>query len=310
MIRQVNCVGFTVFDLDPALAFYTQVLPFEIINDCEVLSEPCEKLTGVFGARMRVVTLGLGQEQIQLTQFIAPPGGRPIPLDSRSNDLWFQHLAIVVSDLDAAYATLREHNVHHVSTAPQTLPDHITAAAGVRAFYYRDPDGHNLEFIWFPEGKGSPRWQSKNRLFLGIDHTAIGIANTEHSLRFYRDILGLTIASVSENYGTEQEHLNMVFGAHLLITGLKAPEGGIGIEFLDYLSPLGGRPMPVDTRPNDLWYWQMTMLVPDAQAAYAQFRAAGVAMISANIVTLPGGEKDFLVRDPDGHAAIIVELKV
>jgi len=315
MIRQVYRVGFTVSDLDPVLAFYTQVLPFEIIDDCvaprfiegagepyekltgvfgarvrvvtlglgqeqiqltqfiappsgrpippdsrsndlwfqhlaivvsdmdtayatlrehnvqhvstapqprfiEGASEPYEKLTGVFGARVRVVTLELGQEQIQLTQFIAPPGGRPISPDSRSNDLWFQHLAIVVSDMDTAYATLREHNVQHVSTAPQTLPDYITAAAGIRAFYCRDPDGHNLELIWFPEGKGSPRWQSKNRLFLGIDHTAIGIAHTEHSLRFYRDILGLTIAGESENYGMEQEHLNTVFGAHLQITGL------------------------------------------------------------------------------------------
>ena len=310
MIRQVQRVGFTVSDLDRVLAFYTQVLPFEIINDYEVLSEPCEKLTGVFGARMRVVTLGLGQEQIQLTQFIAPPGGRPIPPDSRSNDLWFQHLAIVVSDMDTAYATLCGHNVQHVSTAPQTLPDYITAAAGIRAFYYRDPDGHNLELIWFPEGKGATRWQSKKRLFLGIDHTAISIAHTERSLRFYRDILGLTIAGKRENYGTEQEHLNMVFGAHLHITGLKAPEGGMGIEFLNYLSPPDGRPMPVDTRPNDLWYWQMTMLVPDAQAAYTQFRAAGAAVISADIVTLPDGEKAFLVRDPDGHAAQIVVLKV
>ncbi len=284
MIRQVQRVGFTVSDLDRVLAFYTQVLPFEIINDYEVLSKPCEKLTGIFGARMRVVTLGLGQEQIQLTQFMAPPGGRPIPPDSRSNDLWFQHLAIVVSDMDTAYATLRGHN--------------------------RDPDGHNLELIWFPEGKGATRWQSKKRLFLGIDHTAISIAHTERSLRFYRDILGLTIAGGRENYGTAQEHLNMVFGAHLNITGLKAPEGGMDIEFLHYLSPPGGRPMPVDTRPNDLWYWQMTMLVPDAQAAYTQFREAGVAVISADIVTLPDGEKAFLVRDPDGHAAQIVELKV
>ena len=308
MIRQVQRVGFTVSDLNPVLAFYTQVLPFEIIDDCEVLGEPYEKLTGVFGARMRVVTLGLGQEQIQLTQFIAPSGGRPIPPDSRSNDLWFQHIAIVVSDMDTAYATLREHNVQHVSTAPQTLPDYITAAAGIRAFYYRDPDGHNLELIWFPEGKGSARWQSKNRLFLGIDHTAVGIAHTEHSLKFYRDMLGLSIMGESENYGTAQEHLNMVFGAHLHITGMKAPAGGMGIEFLNYLSPPGGRPMPVDTRPNDLWYWQMTMLVPDAQTAYTRFLAAGVAVISAGIVTLPDGEIAFLVRDPDGHAAKIVQV--
>src|SRR5215469_1666292 len=333
MIRQVQHVGFTVSDLDRVLAFYTQVLPFEIVDDYELLSEPCEKLTGVFGARMRVVTLGLGLERIQLTQFIAPPGGRPIPPDSRSNDLWFQHLAIVVSDMDTAYATLCEHNVQHVSTAPQTLPDYITAAAGIRAFYFRDPDGHNLELIWFPlqypqtdrtqaELRASPPpavqqgsvYQGKPKtsrdFALGVDHTAIGIADTERSLRFYRDILGLTIAGESENYGTEQEHLNMVFGAHLHITRLKAPGGGMGIEFLNYQSPPGGRPVPLDTRPNDLWYWQMTMLVPDAQVAYTQFRAAGVAVISAGIVTLTGGEKAFLVRDPDGHAAKIVELKV
>src|SRR5579859_1909953 len=143
MIRQVYRVGFTVSDLDPVLAFYTQVLPFEIIDDCvaprfiEGVGEPYEKLTGVYGARVRVVTLGLGQEQLQLTQFIAPPGGRPIPPASRSNDLWFQHIAIVVSDMDTAYATLREHNIQHVSAAPQTLPDYIAAAAGIRAFYYR-----------------------------------------------------------------------------------------------------------------------------------------------------------------------------
>jgi len=296
--------------LDPLLAFYTRVLSFEIIGDCELSGEPYEKPTGVFGTRMRVVTLGLGQERIQLTQFLAPSGGYPIPQDSRSNDLWFQHLAIVVSDMNTAYATLREQNVQHVSTAPQTLPDSIPAAAGIRAFYFRDPDGHNLELIWFPQDKGAPRWQSKDRLFLGIDHTAIGVAHTERSLKFYRDILGFTIAGESENYGTEQEHLNMVFGARLRITGLKASEGGMGIECLNYLSPPGGRPMPVDTRPNDLWYWHMTMLVPDAQVAYTQCRAAGVTAMSANITTLHDGEKAFLVRDPDGHAAKIVELKV
>jgi len=112
----------------------------------------------------------LGKSKFNLLSSLRRPEAAPIPPDSRSNDLWFQHLAIVVSDMDTAYATLCGHNVQHVSTAPQTLPDYITAAAGIRAFYYRDPDGHNLELIWFPEGKGAPRWQSKNRLFFGIDH--------------------------------------------------------------------------------------------------------------------------------------------
>jgi catechol 2,3-dioxygenase-like lactoylglutathione lyase family enzyme len=57
-------------------------------------------------------------------------------------------------------------------------------------------------------------------LFLGIDHTAIVVWDTEASVKFYRDLLGLHVAGESENYGTEQEHLNNVFGAHLRITAL------------------------------------------------------------------------------------------
>src|SRR5947209_20007887 len=140
---------------------------------------------------MRIVRMQLGKEYLDLTQYLAPPG-RPIPLDSRSNDLWFQHIAIVVRDMDQAFEKLRALKVQFVSTAPQTLPASIPAAAGIKAFYFRDPDQHNLEVIYFPPGKGDPRWQqTTDKLFLGIDHTAIGVSNTSASLKFYGDLLGL-----------------------------------------------------------------------------------------------------------------------
>lgn len=306
MIQHVTGVGCTVSDMARLLPFYTQVLPFEIATDIEVMGEPWERLTGVFGARLRIVTLTLGSEQFQLWHYLAPPGGRPIPPDSRSNDHWFQHIAIVVSDIDAAYTRLRAAGVQHVSSAPQTLPATIPAAAGVRAFYFRDPDGHNLELIQFPADKGAARWQRTDALFLGIDHTAIGIGSTARSLSFYRDLLGLTVAGASQNFGTEQEHLNMVFGAHLQITGLTAPGGGPGVEFLAYLAPPGGRPMPADTRPNDLWHWQITMTTSDLDALAATLAQHGIRPISAGIVELPGGLRGLLMRDPDGHTLQII----
>ena len=124
--------------------------------------------------------------------------------------------------MEKAYAKVREAGVTHVSTAPQTLPSYIPAAAGITAFYFRDPDGHNLELIHYPKGKGQQRWQNTEELFLGIDHTAIGIDQTSESLSFYQGKLQLQIGGNSENYGTEQEHLNQVFGARLRITGLRA----------------------------------------------------------------------------------------
>jgi hypothetical protein len=54
--------------------------------------------------------------------------------------------------------------------------------------------------LWFPPGKGAPKWhQDTAKLFLGIDHTAIVVSNTETSLRCYRDLLGLQIVGESEN---------------------------------------------------------------------------------------------------------------
>ena len=73
-----------------------------------------------------------------------------------------------------------------------------------------------------PPGKGDPRWQERDRLFLGVDHTAIAVSDTGRSLAFYRDRLGLHIAGTSENWGGEQELLSGVPGAHVRITTLRA----------------------------------------------------------------------------------------
>src|SRR5438477_1488337 len=305
----VESVGMTVSDMDRAVEFYS-ALSFRKVSDVEVLGEEFEHLEGVFGARMRIVRMQLGNEYLDLTQYLAPPG-RPIPADSRSNDLWFQHAAIVVRDMDQAFEKLRALKVQFVSTGPQTLPPSIKAAAGIKAFYFRDPDEHNLEVIYFPPGKGDPRWQEKTeKLFLGVDHTAIGISNTEVSLKFYRDLIGLRKVGESENFGTEQEHLNQVFGAHLQITGMRAASGP-GIEFLEYLTPRDGRPRPVDSNANDLLHWQTTVVASDVDALARKLREAHARFVSSSVVVMPkdkaGFSKGAVVSDPDGHDVLLIQ---
>jgi catechol 2,3-dioxygenase-like lactoylglutathione lyase family enzyme len=309
-VQAVAMVGMTVSDMDRSVDFYTKVLDFERVSDHEVVGEPYEELSGVFGVRLRVVRLRLGQEYLQLTQYVAPQG-RPVPVDSRSNDRWFQHVAIIVRDMDSAYARLRKFKVQHASTGPQLLPKTIAPAAGIRAFYFRDPDGHPLEVLQFPPDKGDPKWHTPtDRLFLGIDHTAIVVSDTRASLAFYRDVLGFRVAGESMNFGTEQEHLNNVRGARLHITALRAAAGP-GIEFLEYLTPRDGRPYPSDEHANDLVHWQTTVLVPDAAAAAAAVRRGRFRLISTAPVELPdsslGFRRGILVRDPDGHVIQIAE---
>jgi catechol 2,3-dioxygenase-like lactoylglutathione lyase family enzyme len=299
----VDSVGIPVSDMQRSRAFYHDVLGFREVADREVFGEPYEKLYGVFGVRLHAVRMQLGDEFIELMQFQAPRG-RPLPVDSRSNDRWFQHVAIIVSDMDKAYAVLREHQVGYASTAPQRLPDWNPNAGGIQAFYFRDPDDNNLEVLAFPPGKGQPRWQRKDHIFLGIDHTAIVVSDTARSLAFYRQGLGLKVAGASENYGTEQEHLNNVRGAHLRITALRGTSGP-GIEFLEYLAPRDGRPIPTDSRATDAWYWQINLATANPQSA----APPAAPRVSDEMAVLPGMElgaaRGIVVRDPDGHANFI-----
>jgi catechol 2,3-dioxygenase-like lactoylglutathione lyase family enzyme len=299
VVASIDSIGITVEDMDRAVDFYTQVLGFEKVDSSEVAGEQYEHLYGVFGMRLAITTLRLGDEQIELMQFIAPRG-RPEPADSMSNDRWFQHVAIIVSDMDRAYAWLREHKVEHASSGPQLLPAWNPDAGGISAFYFRDPDGNHLEVLHFPAGKGDPKWQRRSeRLFLGIDHTAIVVGDTDRSLAFYRDALGLRVAGVSENYGPEQEHLNNVFGARLRITALRAARGP-GVELLEYLAPRTGRPIPVDSKANDDWYWQVNTTAKVA-AADAAVRRGHYSYVSPGPQRV-AGDAQLIIRDPDGHA--------
>jgi catechol 2,3-dioxygenase-like lactoylglutathione lyase family enzyme len=308
-VSKVESVGITVKEMDRSLKFYTEVLGFKKISDTEYKGTTFEKLQGVFGLNMRVAKLQLGDEFIELTDYLTT-GGRSIPEDAKSNDLFFQHIAIVVSDMEKAYALLKKYNVEHVSTSPQTLPKSIPAAEGIKAFYFHDPDDHNLELIFFPKGKGLEKWQqSKGKIFLGIDHTAIGVSSTESSHKFYQDLLGVERKGDSWNKGIEQEHLNNVEGASLHITGYRAAAGP-GIEFLQYVNPGPGNAYPKNSRSDDIWHWQTILIVDDAESLYKKLKSAGISFVSKELVHQQEKNihtKSFIVRDPDGHAMFIKE---
>src|SRR5438445_11235328 len=311
LVQGVDAIGITVSDMDRAVDFYSKVLTFEKVSDTEVAGETYEHLQGVFGLRMRVVRMRLGDEYIELAEYLAPKG-RPIAAeDAHSNDRSFQHIAIIVSDMDKAYRWLRQNKVEHASTGPQRLPDWNQNAAGIWAFYFKDPDGHPLEILQFTPDKGLDRWhRPSDKMFLGIDHTAIVVSDTDSSLKFYRDALGMRVAGVSENYGTEQEHLNNVYGARLRITSLRAASGP-GIELLEYLAPRDGRPFPADEHANDVVHRHTILLTSGADAAAHQLQASKVNFVSSGVVANQneqlGFRKAFLARDPDGHAIEVEE---
>jgi catechol 2,3-dioxygenase-like lactoylglutathione lyase family enzyme len=308
LVEGVDAIAITVSDMERAVDFYSRVLTFEKVSDVEVAGESYEHLEGVFGLRMRVVKMKLGDESIKLVEYLTPRG-RLVPSDSRSNDRWFQHIAIIVSDMDTAYLWLHQHKVEHVSSTPQLLPNWNENAGGISAFYFKDPDGHPLEVLHFPPDKGAEKWhRQSSKLFLGIDHTAIVVANTDASLNFYQALMGLRVTGQSENYGPEQEHLNNIFGAHLRITSLRGTIGP-GIELLEYLTPRDGRAFPSDEHANDVVHGQTTFVSTDVSEAARELQERKARFVSFGVIvdeaSRLGFEKALVVRDPDGHAVEI-----
>jgi catechol 2,3-dioxygenase-like lactoylglutathione lyase family enzyme len=269
-VRRIARVGLVTADPAGSEAFYRDALGFERIG--------VEERAG--GAR--VTTLRLGGETVELVAYAEP--GRPYPPDSASYDLWFQHFAMVVAPMRDAYARLRAAGGWTaISTnGPQRLPE---SSGGVTAFKFRDPEGHPLELLEFPPDKVPPAWQGRHGggPCLGIDHSAIGVADTVTSVRFY-EALGFTVAARSLNQGAEQERLDDAPGAVVEVTALSIPGApGPHLELLGYRHPVG-RPAP-PMRESDV---AKTRLVLEADRTPGQ------------------GPLPLSLRDPDGHGLVLV----
>jgi catechol 2,3-dioxygenase-like lactoylglutathione lyase family enzyme len=205
--------------------------------------------------------------------------------------------------------------VRQISAHPITIPPTNPGAAGIRAIKFHDPEQHDLELIYFPPGKGDPLWQRPtNKLFLGISHTAMTVGSLEKEVTFYRDLLGLQVGGVTLNSGATQEVLDNLFNDTCLITEIMPVSAPEHIELLDYKTPLGGRPMPVDTAANDLWHWQTTLVTKDIAAVASRLFNAGVKFVTPDVLVIPveaqaqlGFKKAVMIRDPSGHAIRLVE---
>lgn len=316
-LPHIDSVGFTCRDADTLAAWYERWLGFQRIGEREHADDSYCQLVGLAGARLRCLSLQLGQEHLELNQVLDPGPhrpGRPVPADSRSNDLWFQHLCLVVPDLERVAAPIeqqiRSGALTTISSTPQRLPDWNTAAAGIVAFKFHDPDGHPLELLQFPAGKGDARWHQPSRAaVLGIDHSAIGISDPQRSRHVYADLLGLNHAGGGTNSGPEQDGLDGLEGTEVGIDAWRPPQG-MGIESLAYRQPSGGRPQPADHGFQDLSHWQLRLEVPDLERIAGRVEACGGTLISTGVIALDGSlppwRLGLQLADPDGHRLQLV----
>jgi catechol 2,3-dioxygenase-like lactoylglutathione lyase family enzyme len=304
---RISRISFTTADVDRLGSFYRQAFGFEAMETENHGGTSFARLTGVEGAQARALLLRLGEETIELLAFTRP--GAPYAADIGCDDPRFQHIAIVVADMQAAYLRLCECGGWTAITrpAPQRLP---ASSGAVTAFKFRDPEGHPLELLAFPPDNVPPRWREaphRHGPCLGIDHSAIVVSGTAPSIAFYQQLLGFSVVGGSLNRGREQEQLDAVPGAVIEVTALDPGAGNPPhLALLCYRSPGLPRGAPAALRSNDIAATRLTLEVDDVAALEHRLAAAHVRFISTGTVVLRDNRPALLIRDPDGHALLLL----
>ena len=295
LVSKLSRIALICSEPDRLADFYES--SFGFTRTCEVsIAEPAfGKLIGVEGATARAITLQLVKQKIELLG--VQPLGRSYPRGISGQNSIFQHFAIVVADMASSYARLSAHaGWTPISIdGPQFLP---VSSGGVTAFKFRDPEGHPLELIAFSRGRTPAKWHSPSAAeCLGIDHSAISVAITERSVKFYEG-LGLGRAGGSLNFGPEQDKLDDVAGALVEVTAMAPPITTPHVELLCYRGGFDGESALPAT--NDIAATRLVMKV-ESEGVLEQLCAQNLGTILSSPVRFEHRGLSTMLRDPDGH---------
>lgn len=274
----------TVADLDRTERFYRDQLGFMREAPPEPVPPAESEVLGLSGLRMR---MRLGEQHVAFVQ--AEPPGAPYPAGADATDPVFQHLALVVRDMDAATRGLGATPI--TEGGPQVLPP---STGNVSAYKFRDPDGHPLELIHFPGGKPALRWASAPGLFLGIDHSAITVTDLDGAIGFLTG-LGLTLSERGLNQGPEQARLDGLRDPVVDVIALSPPDPAPHVELLHYRAPARSRPAHAHG-PADRASTRFVVSADDPASLATSLQGARLSS-DGSACYLPG---------PDGHGFLIL----
>jgi catechol 2,3-dioxygenase-like lactoylglutathione lyase family enzyme len=145
MITGFHHFSISCSDADTSIAFYRDLFGFEPVSDRTV--EPggfVEHVTGVPGARVRIVHLRRDGFNFELLEFDEPRGEQRA---REPNDVGAAHLCLITDDIDRDCNLLHERGVPVRSTGGK--PVRVTGGPndGGRCLYVEDPDGNCVELV-------------------------------------------------------------------------------------------------------------------------------------------------------------------
>ena len=145
MIRGIHHIAISVADINKTLAFYRDVLGFEVVmkGGWKVGTEKADQIIGLKDSEAKFVMLRKGAAHIELFQYHSP-SPQPVDATRRICDHGFTHICFEVDDFHKQLEHLRKFKV-------KLLGEPVEFRPGVWVVYFQGPDGEVCEFRQQPE---------------------------------------------------------------------------------------------------------------------------------------------------------------
>jgi catechol 2,3-dioxygenase-like lactoylglutathione lyase family enzyme len=142
----IDHTAMTVRSTESSTKFYRDLLGMAVAGSTLNMGTTQQYLDSLPGARTRVtgLTPTMGPPGLEFLEYELPTAGRPFPIDSHPTDLWHWQTTLVVTDVAAAAAALRE-TAQFISSGVVSTPD--GSLGFKKGFLVRDPDGHVMQLV-------------------------------------------------------------------------------------------------------------------------------------------------------------------
>ncbi len=317
--------GRSVSDLDRSVAFY-EALGFQrdpAANPAWRHDEVFQRIDGIGNAR------GVSTRMAKM-YVNEPAGGRFVVYlrelkgfprrDLSHHTAWepgASHFGLVVSDAQALWSRLEARGVLHALSWGGRLIAPPGQAKGMIA-YITDPDGLDIEIIdQRPETPAAEGRPARPALLPGVNHVGLVVLDSEKARAFYGGLLGGRLVTPAApwlhgdfydaavgGHGNILRFFNesfpAAFEARIAESDPSLTNAASGTRINFELVEFQNRKKPVAPASiTDIGVGYVGFEVDGLDAFLARARAAGARMVSNGIVTMRGGTRVAVVRDPD-----------
>jgi catechol 2,3-dioxygenase-like lactoylglutathione lyase family enzyme len=136
----------------------------------------------------------------------------------------------------------------------------------------------------------------------GFFHAGVTVRDMDEALRFYRDALGLEVASLGETGGDHARRIWNMEPGRVRVAFLRVPGSDALVELFEFDEV---ERHSASARPCDYGAGHFCLYCDDAEAVHRRLVAHGFRARSADVVTVAAGPhagaKVFYAIDPDGY---------